>query len=145
VSLWNVDDNSTGLLMRHFFTEFLSGSGKAQALRSAQLFVMQATVREAIAYCEEVMSHANQDALREEQGKDIIRLRHFAGDFAGVALHLDRSAALLDTESPERKRLHRAAAQYRARQNRAGRPDYGRRPYADPYHWAPFVLIGDWQ
>jgi CHAT domain-containing protein len=23
-------------------------------------------------------------------------------------------------------------------------PDYTRRVFDDPYHWAPFVLIGDW-
>ncbi|NER99300.1 MAG: CHAT domain-containing protein, partial [Symploca sp. SIO1B1] len=38
-SLWNVDDASTGLLMKRFYTYLLSGIGKAEALRQAQIDV----------------------------------------------------------------------------------------------------------
>jgi CHAT domain-containing protein/Tfp pilus assembly protein PilF len=35
-SLWTVDDQATGLLMRSFYTHLRSGMGKAEALRAAQ-------------------------------------------------------------------------------------------------------------
>lgn len=36
-SLWTVDDQATGQLMEHFYTHLQAGSGKAEALRQAQL------------------------------------------------------------------------------------------------------------
>ncbi len=36
VSLWNVDDRSTALLMEHFYQELLQGKTKAEALRDAK-------------------------------------------------------------------------------------------------------------
>jgi CHAT domain-containing protein len=38
-SLWNVDDEATGLLMERFYTHLRAGMGKAAALRQAQLEV----------------------------------------------------------------------------------------------------------
>jgi len=38
-SLWSVDDEATGVLMEAFYTNLLSGMGKAEALQSAQLRV----------------------------------------------------------------------------------------------------------
>lgn len=40
-SLWQVDDNSTGLLMTQFYENLSKGQGKAEALRNAQLHVMK--------------------------------------------------------------------------------------------------------
>ncbi len=39
-SLWSVDDQATGLLMKSFYTHLKAGEGKAEALRSAQVEIM---------------------------------------------------------------------------------------------------------
>jgi CHAT domain-containing protein/tetratricopeptide (TPR) repeat protein len=40
VSLWSVDDKSTSILMKYFYTELLSGKTKADALRQAKLHLI---------------------------------------------------------------------------------------------------------
>lgn len=42
----------------------------------------------------------------------------------------------------EKAEAGRAQVQSMARTGRSA--DYGRTPFADPRHWGPFVLIGDW-
>jgi len=44
VSLWKVEDQSTSLLMEHFYRELKSGKNKAEALRQAKLSLLQAQV-----------------------------------------------------------------------------------------------------
>lgn len=41
VSLWSVDDEATGFLMRSFYEHWLSGTSKAEALRLAQIDVLR--------------------------------------------------------------------------------------------------------
>ncbi|NIN68237.1 MAG: CHAT domain-containing protein, partial [Anaerolineae bacterium] len=40
-SLWNVDDEATGILMERFYTHLGQGMGEAAALRQAQLEIMK--------------------------------------------------------------------------------------------------------
>jgi hypothetical protein len=40
-SLWSVDDQATGMLMEHFYHNLRQGMGKAEALRKAQLAMME--------------------------------------------------------------------------------------------------------
>jgi len=48
-SLWEVNDNSTGLLMADFYKRWAAGTGpKAEALRQAQLDLLQGNVRPAL-------------------------------------------------------------------------------------------------
>ena len=44
VSLWNVQDQSTSLLMQRFHQHLKDGMPKAEALRQAKLEIMQETV-----------------------------------------------------------------------------------------------------
>lgn len=44
VSLWKVQDQSTSLLMEHFYGQLKQGQSKAEALRQAKLAVLQATI-----------------------------------------------------------------------------------------------------
>ncbi|MEV8531531.1 CHAT domain-containing protein [Streptomyces sp. NPDC051211] len=145
VSLWRVDDNSTGLLMRRFYQALLSGMSKADALRCAQRAVLTATVREAVAHCEQArhdLGPADRTGLLDE---DIATLRCRAGDFGRAAVSFDRAAMHYAETDPKRRTLLRAAAWSRSRERESTRPpDYDLRPYRDPYHWAPFVLVGDW-
>ncbi|MCL4298816.1 MAG: CHAT domain-containing protein [Anaerolineae bacterium] len=40
-SLWNVEDQATSLLMEHFYTHLKDGTGKAEALRQAQIEIRE--------------------------------------------------------------------------------------------------------
>ena len=133
--------------MHFFYTELLAGASKAEALRSAQRAVMQTSIREAIAYCEEAKHYADQPDLIRNITSDIAQLQYLAGDFNKAAFSFDQAAVLLDeAESLERRELLRNAARSRARQRETDRrSNYERRPYVDPYYWAPFVLVGDWR
>lgn len=101
VSLWKVDELSTRLLMEHLYRDLVSvaaGSpslGIAEALRRAQLYLMQLT----------------SEDLRS-------RLAEYGEEPAAI----DR-------------RLEHLASVYGIAQ--------GDRPFAHPYFWAPFVLIGE--
>ncbi|MFQ5875316.1 MAG: CHAT domain-containing protein [Dehalococcoidia bacterium] len=44
VSLWKVEDQSTSLLMEHFYERLKQGESEAEALRQAKLDVMRSTV-----------------------------------------------------------------------------------------------------
>ena len=44
VSLWKVEDQSTGLLMERFHRRLKQGESKAEALRQAKLDILQATI-----------------------------------------------------------------------------------------------------
>jgi CHAT domain-containing protein len=45
VSLWNVEDQSTGMLMEEFYRLMAKGESKAKALRNAKLKIMRTTVK----------------------------------------------------------------------------------------------------
>lgn len=101
VSLWKVDELSTRLLMEHLYQELVhvaAGSpspGIAEALRRAQLYLMQLTSED---------------------------LRSKLKDYGEEPAAIDR-------------RLEHLASIYGIAQEG--------RPFAHPYFWAPFVLIGE--
>ncbi|MFE6847539.1 hypothetical protein [Streptomyces sp. NPDC057686] len=77
------------------------------------------------------------------------RMQLAAGDPAqAVTSHqvaLDLLTALPHLADPSlAARLSEQAALLRVRARARAAPDYGRRPFGHPYHWAPFVLHGDW-
>ncbi|MEV0225421.1 CHAT domain-containing protein [Streptomyces sp. NPDC050704] len=139
VSLWAVDEVATGLLMYSFYRARKAGEGKAAALRTAQLAVRDATLDDVVAYCTQVGGEHRVLA------RELADARFRAGDFAAAA---DAYAELLDTsdgdphDDRELQAAHARAAL--ALRGHADGPDYTRRIYAHPRHWAGFVLIGDW-
>jgi hypothetical protein len=100
------------------------------------------TAADAIAYCENAVRHVDVPFVIE---RDIADLRFRARDFSSAAAAYTALADRAPDDSPARRDLIGAAA----RSRRAGRtkatPDYGVRPYEQPYHWAPFILVGDWR
>ncbi len=132
VSLWRVDDLSTGLLMEDFYRRLLdSGDEPAQALRAAQLRVRDLTLAEA---AEQVEARAEADRL------ELARLAVLAGDLDAAIAYYE---GLLTTR-PSGK-MERRLRLLRLKAEEPVAVDYGRRPFADPYHWAAFVLVGDWR
>ncbi len=144
VSLWAVDEVATGLLMYSFYRARKAGEGKAAALRTAQLAVRDATLADVVAYCTRVGGEHRVLAW------ELADARFRARDFAAAA---EAYAELLDTvdydtsdgDSQGDRELQAAHARAAlALRGQADGPDYTRRIYGHPRHWAGFVLIGDW-
>ena len=96
VSLWNVSDVSTALLMRRFYENLLKGQRKSGALREAKSWLRNLTRAE----------------LRKMAASD------------SLAREAIRGVGTRPVHSPKGKLADE-------------------HPYAHPYYWAPFVLIGD--
>lgn len=148
VSLWRVADVSTSLLMRAFYESWTAGASKAEALQRAQVQLRALTARDAITYCEEakeLVSDPDATALRRLLDWDIAKVREAAHDYeAAMAAY----AELGDQAFPgsnEYRRIMRAISRCRLALLAPLPKDYDRRVYDALFHWAPFVLVGDWR
>jgi CHAT domain-containing protein len=161
VSLWAVDDLSTGLLMQHFYQALQKPSQehngqsvtKAQALQAAQLFVKDLTAQQVIAYCDRRLAELtdSQDAERMLRFQlDRANAQAAAGDLKpAIATYRDVQDRLSTPASEQGKRLAAQVAQtlplleFKAEATPA--VNYDARPFEHFYHWAPFILVGDWK
>ncbi|MEU1391908.1 MULTISPECIES: CHAT domain-containing protein [unclassified Nonomuraea] len=148
VSLWAVDEVSTSLLMQHFYRELLSGTDKAEALRRAQRRLRDMTAAEVVGLCERAASAAGEDGLdaRLLLEESIADVRFRARDYAGAQAAYERLLPRVPQDGPWPLRLEMGETRSRWAATAAGEPaDYERKIYEDPYHWAPFILVGDWR
>ncbi|MEU5992043.1 CHAT domain-containing protein [Spirillospora sp. NPDC047418] len=137
VSLWAVDEVATGLLMYSFYKARNGGEGKAEALRTAQLAVRDATLQDIIDYCARVGGDHGVHARQVADAR--FRARDFTAAAAAYADLLDVPG---NEDDQDLRAAHARAAL--ARKGRGGEPDYAKKIYPHPYYWAGFVLIGDW-
>ncbi|WP_405758780.1 CHAT domain-containing protein [Streptomyces sp. NBC_00073] len=150
VTLWKVDDASTGLLMQCFYRYLLGGMPAAEALSAAQRALAGATAAEVIAACERMRRAVADPAAARSLDRELADLYVRAGDHRAALQALGRARASLAPDDPEAIALSRLAARCEARARRSPAPAaasasaHARHLYADPYYWAPFVLIGDW-
>ncbi|MCK9893603.1 CHAT domain-containing protein [Frankia sp. AgB32] len=145
VSLWQVDELASSLLLTRFYTELRSGVSKAQALRAAQLWLRTQTFRDVLA-----LVAASRDQFAGEPFLEATVLEqeawlHAASGNPGAALERYRAVAA----SPAVSSARRERAESRVRQIRVTAQLGGLRaapgcPFADPRFWAPFFLSGDW-
>jgi CHAT domain-containing protein len=142
VSLWSVDEISTSLLMSAFYRALARGVDKVTALSEAQHRVRTMTTADAIAYCQDALRHVDDPFVIE---LDIADLRFQAGDFAAAEAGYAALAERTSPGTPQYRGLVAAIARARRAQRVEAEVDYGLRPYEQPYHWAPFVLLGDWR
>jgi CHAT domain-containing protein len=146
VSLWSVDEVSTGLLMTAFYRGLRDGMTKAVALRAAQREVRTATITDVLnasADARVVAADAGDETTVRLLDRDLANLRFQARDFSAA---LSGYQALADTADGAEQRDLVAALVRSRRAMRAARPvDYTATPFAHPYHWAPFILVGDWR
>jgi CHAT domain-containing protein len=163
VSLWEVDDLSTSLLMNHFYDRLRDGAALAEALRDAQLRLAALTTRELVEHCERelALGRANDDPLALGRvGDDPLAAATLRLDRAGamaaagdiepaIAAYREALAGLDPGGGVQADRLRARARRQPNLLNlkREARPvlNYGTRPFAHPYYWAPFVLVGDWR
>jgi CHAT domain-containing protein len=159
VSLWSVHDLSTRLLMEKFYLELRKEAAedgtspvtKVAALQSAQKYLMRLTARDLVEH-EEARSArlAEQGDSSTRQDLDRAAAYRLSGDidaaqsFYRSALHrveaqTDESARWL-VQRAQRELSSLADLQ---RQNVERNPDS--LAFDHLFHWAPFVLIGDWK
>ena len=124
-TLWRVDERSTLILMERFYQQVRTGTDFAQALKRAQLYLRNLTRKEALAV-----------------------LARFAED---EVLNRVSPPGQSRPESPTPGAAsQQAVACLRGPATQGGKPSVGTclgegdddRIFADPYYWAPFVLVG---
>lgn len=142
VSLWPVDEISTSILMQRFYEALVAGADKSTALREAQHQLRTMTAADAIGYCQNAARHVDAPFVIE---RDITDLRFRARDFAVAAAAYATLAGRTPADSLLRRDLTAAAVRGRRAARADASVDYGIRPYEQPYHWASFVLVGDWR
>jgi CHAT domain-containing protein len=156
VSLWTVDDYSTALLMREFYTRLLtiavtdSGSrwAKAQALRHAQLAVLRTTAADVVDGLTRRLTLSTGDT-EVALLLDLASAHALAGDLDGALTQCERAVVLSTastlslsaTQLAESLRFQRAV---RERRGKAEHLDWSRCVFDHPAYWAGFVLVGDW-
>ncbi|GAB3893528.1 hypothetical protein GCM10029964_070450 [Kibdelosporangium lantanae] len=142
VSLWRVDEISTSILMRAFYRARTQGVDKVTALSQAQHELRTMTAADAITYCQEAVRHVDEPFTIEQ---DIANLRFRARDFATAEAEYAALAERTPPDTPRYRTLTASVARARRARRVETTVDYGVRPYQRPYHWAPFVLFGDWR
>lgn len=152
MSQWSVDQMSSGILMQEFYEALRAGQTKVEALQAAQLAVKALTAGEAIAYCEaaiELMRESGEEEAKATIAADIAEL-HFQAQNYGEAAALYQqllAAPELAGDSRRYRELSVALSRSEFMRERAGdrQPDYQKEVYGHPFHWAPFILVGDWK
>jgi CHAT domain-containing protein len=150
VSLWRVDDLSAGLLMRGFY-ERLRGpddgtSTKAHALQAAQLEVMRRTAGQVVDDCTQRLAAAGDDPDRRSLLELELASAHAtAGNLNEAVRIADEVAGRAEVAPRLAQRAARTAAVLRFKQQ-VDPPavGYDAKPFEHLAHWAPFVLVGDW-
>jgi CHAT domain-containing protein len=123
-TLWRVDERSTHILMEKFYQEVQRGVGFAQALKRAQLYLRSLSRREAL----EILTRAPTPATGRPgnaAGERVPRTPALSPAHAGNYL---KGLAPQGTSEQTEALLHGADDDL---------------VFADPYYWAPFVLIGE--
>ena len=115
ISLWDVNDEATGMLMTTFYQGLLQGKSKQQALHDAQQHVRTFTGSSAQA----------QRAIEEEE--------------AYMAEIEDEADA--NTRAARPLKFLRQNGGQNSTNKTAGEPDKPKIPYAAPRYWAAFILL----
>jgi CHAT domain-containing protein/tetratricopeptide (TPR) repeat protein len=147
VSLWQVDQIATSMLMQSFYRALLSGTAKGAALWQAQLDLRRSTVHDVLRYLGQARERVGSDP-RALTAVDLAEatFRLGVGDYLGAGnIH-----AMLVTRSGLTAGQRRLADRLEKQlpepgHGERGSPDYAYCPYDSVAHWASFVLIGDWR
>lgn len=149
MSLWSVDEISSSMLMQRFYEALRGGKTKVEALQTAQLAVKDMTASDAISYCEQavnLLERAGQVQYRRQVLFDIAEFRFRARDYATAKRDYGYLLTSAKLDSDEHRLLDAAITRCnRMEKYKTGNQDYGIRVFDRIFHWAPFVLVGDWK
>ena len=158
VSLWSVDDLSTSLLIERFYeklmgTESEAPLNKAEALRAAQLYVKNLPAKEVVERAEVRLAGLD----RPEQGDlrwSLLTNKAYAQTVAGdlpaaietysqLLTQMKESGVSQDQMVSAEQRLE--LLRFKDAESPVTEINYEVQPFSHLYHWAPFVLVGDWK
>lgn len=151
MSLWSVDQISSGIFMQTFYQALKQPeTTKVEALQTAQLALKGMTAQDALDYCQAaivLVQNAGEDAAVHALTEDMADLHYQASNYT-EAIKIYES--LLDELDPEAdadryRALDVALTRCEMLTRQSTKPDYNRQIYSHPFHWAPFILVGDWQ
>jgi len=151
--LWAPDELSTTFLMEAFYRGLKDGLSKAEALQAAQLFVKNLTAQQVVDYCAQRLaaftdSEDVERVLRFQLDK--ANAQAAAGDLKPAITTYRNVQARLGTLVGEHvRKLAAQVAQtlpsLEFKAEAAPAVNYDTKPFDRPYHWAPFILVGDWK
>jgi CHAT domain-containing protein len=147
VSLWTVDELSTSILIREFYRQLLHpGTTKVEALQQAQLHLKTLPVTRALQDVERMRRRHDLD-IQAMAYLDLTRAEMLlaARDYVAAQQAYQELLALAELEPPMRRQARAGVEKARTGVQSGVPMHYGRCLYDDPYYWAPFVLVGDWQ
>ena len=151
MTLWKVDEISSGIFMQTFYQALKQPeTTKVEALQTAQLTLKEMTAREAIDYCRstiDLLQNAGEDAAIHVLVKDMADLHFQAGNYTEAIKIYESLLGEFDPEADAGKyrTLDVALTRCGMLAGQSAKPDYGKQIYSHPFHWAPFILVGDWQ
>jgi CHAT domain-containing protein len=112
-TLWRVNERSTYILMERFYQETQNGTGLAEALKRAQLYLRNLTRREVFDVLVHLLADDNLDAGAASQ--------RASAYLKGAATRAEGEEGVGEPWGGEAEE----------------------KIYADPFFWAPFTLVGD--
>lgn len=162
VSLWEVEEISTSILMSRFYQKLKDGSdhglNKASALQEAQLEVQKMTAKDVINYCVEAKKRLNssQNNINNREAQilldiDIVKVRLKALDFERAKKDAEELIKELQPDSKIHEKPRQELRQIIARCNSGLRSrnrqqiNYEQLMYDSIFYWAAFILVGDWR
>ena len=151
MSLWKVDQISSSIFMQTFYQALKEPKAtKVEALQTAQLALKEMTAHEALDYCQatiDLLQTSEEDAAVHALTEDMADLHYQAGNYTEAIKIYESLLDELDAEAEaDRYRaLDVALTRCEMLTGQSAKPDYKRQVYSHPFHWAPFILVGDWQ
>jgi CHAT domain-containing protein len=146
MSLWSVDDISTGVLMQKFYEALAESATKAKAVQTAATAVKRMTAAEAIAFCRQTVQRLEESGNPQAArllGRDIGELYYQARDYAAARATFEPMMNDTDLPIEELASLDAAITRCDRLEALGGQPDLSTPVFDHPFWWAPFVLIGD--
>ncbi len=153
VSLWTVNDTSTALLMNQFYSKLREpNTSKIAALQSAQKYLLKLTAKDCIEYCDKRVAELTADVPRSIRHRfDRATFHVLAGDLQTAIVEYKQIRQDL-AQTPDAwaslvcQQIDRRLPQIEIKaEEDPPKIDFSIRVYQKIYHWAPFVLVGDWR